>query len=589
MATSFVVSTGYRGKDIGITKTLAAMEKRARSFGKTSERAFKRASKSATSFGTITKSIVAASAVQRGIGLLQQGIAGIATEFVNFDDAITASSAKFKGLNLATEEGQKTLLALKKTAREVGKQTQFSATQAAQGHEFMAMAGFTAAQSMALLPGVVDLATAANMDLARSTDIASDAIGAFGLATDDTTQLTKNFTRINDVMAKTVTETNTDMEQLFETIKFGASPFTAAGQEMETFNAIAGRMAANGIKGSMAGTALRSAILRLQKPTKDVMIGLDKFGISVEELSDPATGKLKDMVDIMAMMERRGKTLNTVQRNAALTAIVGKNAVSGWAAVMNEGVIQTAALKQSLLDAEGASARMADIMRNSFGPQLAMLKSALIEVGIGFFTAFETQGKTALQSLTTAIQNFDPAPLISAVQTAIRLGTALWHIASVVMPPLIAGWIAYNVALKAQVASMAIAHFLKFTRVLIIMARAKGAMTAAQWALNIAMRANPIGLMIAGAVALIALFVTLEKKFNIIAKIKGFFGAGEGPETPEGGSAAAAAPNRELAEARAGSGTLNARLDIAGAPEGSTVTQPASQAKQLDVSLLGAQ
>ncbi|KKL99369.1 hypothetical protein LCGC14_1815120 [marine sediment metagenome] len=162
------------------------------------------------------------------VGIIAFGVAlGLVTrEFVNFDQAITSSSAKFGDLNLATAKGQKQLKALGKIARDVGAATQFSATEAAQGLDYLAMAGFNVEQAIAGLPRVIDLATVGKIDLARATDISSDALGAFNMMVKDSSQLQTNMTRINDVMAKTITSSNTDLEQLFETIKKGAPAFT---------------------------------------------------------------------------------------------------------------------------------------------------------------------------------------------------------------------------------------------------------------------------------------------------------------------------------------------------------------------------
>ncbi len=143
-----------------------------------------------------------------GVAALGVGLALTAREFANYEHAITSSAAKFGDLNLATVEGQKQLKALGKIARDVGDKTQFSATEAAQGLDYLAMAGFSVEQAIAGLPQVVDLATVGNIDLARATDISSDALGAFNMMVKDSTQLQANMTRINDVMAKTITSSN---------------------------------------------------------------------------------------------------------------------------------------------------------------------------------------------------------------------------------------------------------------------------------------------------------------------------------------------------------------------------------------------
>jgi len=426
------------------------------------------------------------------------GIAMVGKEFLDFDHAITKASAKFPDLNRNTKEGQQTLAALGKTAREVGATTQFSAADAAAGLDFLAMAGFNAKQAMSLLPGVTNLAVVADVDLARATDIASDSLGAFGLMTKNTVQLQKNFTRVQDVMAKTITLTNTNMEDLFESIKFGGPAFTAAGQSMETFNAIAGRMASSGIKGSNAGTALRSAITRLQKPTREVHRGLAEFNLSVEKITKD--GKLMDMVDIMKMMEKNSKKMARVQRNAALTMIVGKNAVSGWAAVMNEGVKETEDLKKQLLSSSGAASKMAEIINSSLINQLKGLWSAIVEIGIAFMSGFSKKGSNAIKSVTDAVRALSPVFEV--------LGKIVSYIAGW-MPLLIKSWIAYKVVLlavsgyqKAMIAMGWIKYLWMMRRAIMQAATMTKAWGVAQKGVNFVLSANPIGVVIMAIAAL---------------------------------------------------------------------------------------
>ena len=223
----YAVNTAFNASG-DILKKLTNMTAGVDKFGRRSSSSFNRASRSASNFKSTMAGVLAAGAINKSLSLTQQGLTAITNQFVEYDQAIVSSSAKFKDLILGTEEGTKKLTDLKNVARELGATTEFSATQAAQGLDFLAMAGFNTTQAVAALPGVVDLATVANVDLARATDIASDSIGAFGLMTEDATQLQKNFTRVNDVFAKTMTVSNTSMEDLFETVKSGAAAFTGA-------------------------------------------------------------------------------------------------------------------------------------------------------------------------------------------------------------------------------------------------------------------------------------------------------------------------------------------------------------------------
>lgn len=411
---SFAVSTRFTGKDL-ISKTFARMGKNADRFGNKSSKAFKKANRSASRFKDITKGILAAAGISKVLGGLKQGLSAVTTEFIGFDGAVISAAAKFKDINLATAEGQKRLLELKKAARETGAATQFSAGQAASGLDFLAMAGFNATQAMAALPGVVNLATVANVDLARATDIASDSLGAFGLMTEDTTQLQKNFTRVNDVMALTMSRTNTNMEDMFEAVKKGAPDFTKAGQSLESFSALLGVMANAGKKGSEAGTTLRNIMLRLADPTKEAKKAIKLIGI---ETSD-AEGNFRDIVDILADVEKGTKKMGEVQKTAALSTIFGARAVGGINILLTEGSEKIRAFRGELESAGGASQKMADIMRTSIGNRLKSLSSAAIEFGFKIFTAFEKRGAGAVDKLTEAIRNFDPKPIVEGIELII--------------------------------------------------------------------------------------------------------------------------------------------------------------------------
>jgi TP901 family phage tail tape measure protein len=622
----FAVVTVFSGKD-RVTQAFKRMGKGADAFGDKTTAAFRKASKSGSSFGGVLKGILAASVIQRGAAAIQQGIGAATTEFIGFDQAITSATAKFKDLNTATTVGQRTLMRLKKTARDVGATTQFSAAQAAGGLDFLAMAGFTAEQSIATLPGVVDLATVANVDLARATDIASDSLGAFGMMTKNTAQLQKNFTRINDVMAATMTSANTDMETLFEAVKKGGPTFTSTGQRIETFSALIGIMANAGVKGEESGTQLRNVMLRLADPTKEATGVLKKLGIVTQDQN----GNFRDIVDILADFEKGLKGMGNQQRAAALSTIFGVRAVTGINLLLQEGTGTIRKFRSELDRAGGSSQRMADIMRQSLQNRLLSLRSAAIEFGFKIFEAFEKRGAKGIDSLTDAIRRLDPKPLISAIETSIKVFGTLLGILRDYGPALkviVGGMIAYNAALK-------IAALIQFVSVLRTAAVAQGI-------LNAVMMANPIGLIIGGVTLLIAVVVMLYKHwdtvvwgFTIGAKAIGqaFVIAGKliklmfidpivywiariikgiltitsvagkfvgidtaGLEslaekftvaTPASGISPITAPNKAEVEARQNIG-FQGRLEIAGAPAGSKVESSTTGAPAIQIDMLGA-
>lgn len=408
----FITQSIFQAKDKH-TREFNKMGRGADKFGDRSSRAFKKLNKQAVKSSSIMKGILGAGAVSKGLSLVSRGVTAVTTDFLNFDNAILSASAKFKGLDITTKAGIKTLEDLKKTARIVGRDTEFNAAQAAKGLDFLALAGFDAKQSMALLPGVTNLATVAQVDLATATDIASDSLGAFGLMTKNTEQLTKNFTRVQDVMAKTTATSNTNLTDMFEAVKKGAPDFTAAGQSIETFSALIGTMANAGIKGAEAGTKLRNIAVRLTGGSKEAAAMIESLGINVADSS----GNFRDMIDIIDDVIKGTAKMGSVQRSAALKTIFGARQTGGLNVILKEGTANLRSYRQMLIDSKGAAEKMAKIMRSSLMNRLKSLGSAATEVGFQFFAAFDTQAATAIDKMTEKLRKFDASGIITDLKS----------------------------------------------------------------------------------------------------------------------------------------------------------------------------
>lgn len=607
----FSVSTAFNSVD-RVSKAFKRMGISSDKFRNKATKNFKKASFAAAGFGNITKGILGAQAIGQGFNLLKRGVVGVTEEFISFDDSVTAASAKFKGLDLTTKAGQATLVKLKNTAREVGAETIFSATEAAQGLDFLAMAGFTADQSMASLFGVTSLATVGQVDLARATDIASDSLGAFGLMTKDANQLQANFTRLNDVMAKTMTSTNTNMEDMFEAIKKGAPQFTTSGQSLETFNTLLGIMANSGVKGSEAGTGLRNVMLRLAKPTGEAAKVLETLKVKTRDSKD----NFLDIVDILGSFEKGLKGMGTAQRSANLATVFGNRAVTGVNILLQAGTKEIRKFRSELLASAGASDVMANVIGQSLGNRLKALKSALIEVGFKFFDAFEKKGRAGLNKLIESVRNFDPTPIIDFAKAFLKFSIGLFRVIQRIGPSilvLVGGLVAYKLAIGGIIALQAILHFAKFVKVLFLMARAKGVATAATWLFNVALTANPIGIVIAAVAGLIAIIVLLAKNWDIvvnalksvwfwmkkifassltgqlfafIGKLTGITGGDNKVEIDKKVSLQREAPNSSEASARQQI-DFQGKLDIAGAPKGSNFSSETQGADPIIAELLG--
>ncbi|NIP56140.1 phage tail tape measure protein [candidate division KSB1 bacterium] len=504
-----------------VTATFKRMARGADHFGDEASSAFRRASKSSSRFGDIVKGMVAASGVLGSIQLIKQGISQVGMEFISFDDSIISASAKFKDFDRNSANSEKTLEKLRQTARKIGADTQFSATQASQGLDFLAMAGFTTEQAMSSLGGVVDLATVANIDLATATDIASDSLGAFGMMSDDTAQLQKNLIRINDVFAKTTTSANTTLEALFESAKKGGPTFTSTGQSIETFSTLVGIMANAGVKGEEAGTQLRNVMLRLSAPTAEAEKQMRALGIKTKD----SNGNFLDIINIISQFEKSLKGMGNQQKAAALSTIFGARSVTGMNILLQEGSSNLDKFRKSLEMSGGSAKDMSETIRKSLGNRIKALKSAAIELGFKFISAFAKDGASAIDTITNAIRNFDPQPIINVAKA---LGT-LFHWIYALRGPLVALTIAF-VAYKTIMGAMAI-----ISTVTTMITTLQGAMILAGGAtkfFSMMLMANPIGLIAAAVGVAIGVFIYWDEIVKGLTesiawawdKLKGFLG-----------------------------------------------------------------
>ena len=212
--------------------------------------------------------------------LVSDGIRRAADSMVEFGKSVLntgiefdAQMSKVSALSGATGDE---LEKLRDTAKEMGATTQYTATEAGQGLEYMALAGWDSEQMVKGLPAVLNLAAAASMDLGTASDIVTDDLTAFGMAAEDAAHF-------SDVLAATSTSSNTDVEQMGEAFKYVASTAGALGYSVEDTSIAVGLMANAGIKGSQAGTSLRTALSNMASPTDAMATAMDNLGISLTD------------------------------------------------------------------------------------------------------------------------------------------------------------------------------------------------------------------------------------------------------------------------------------------------------------------
>lgn len=495
MAGRFSVEAVFKAVD-RVSAPVTRMQNKVGKMTRSIETGLNRANKSMNNFGEgIKRGAVYATA---SLGTVSVAMADIIKTGATFEQTLVNAAAKFPG---EVKKGTPAFKMLEDAARKTGAATEYSASQAAEALNFLAMAGFDAESAVSALPGVVDLATAAQVDLATATDVASDSLGAFGLMTKDSVQLGKNLSRVNDLIAKTTTSANTTVELMFDTIKEGGPVATAAGASMETFAALTGELANAGIKGGKAGTVLKNMFIKLQAPTGAAAKIIKRLGIQLTNQD----GSLRDITQIIGQFNKATKNMGAAQKAAALQSVFGMEAIAGVNVLMSAGEDQLKAYRTQLENAGGSAKTMAATMRNTLQGRFKSLRSAIEGVKISIFSMNEGPLSDVVDLMTEwvrangqliasnigrflkmIIDNFE-----SIVTWGKRIGIAL------------SVFIALTTLLKTFVLTMT--------------------------AVNLVMAMNPIGLMVLGITALIAGFTALIVWIDDVAagfdKLPGFIQA----------------------------------------------------------------
>lgn len=265
----------------------------------------------------------------------------------------------------------KDLEALRDKAREMGSKTKFSASEAAEAMNYMAMAGWKTGDMLSGIEGIMNLAAASGEDLATTSDIVTDALTALGLSAEDSGHFA-------DILAVASSNANTNVAMMGETFKYCAPVAGALGFSAEDTAEAIGLMANAGIKSSQAGTAMRSMMTNL---TGEVKFAGDAFG----ELTIQTTntdGSMRSLGDILADCRAAFSQMSESEKAANAEALVGKNAMSGFLAVMNAAPGDIEKLNSAINNCDGTAEKMAATMQDNLAGQLTILKSQLEELAI---------------------------------------------------------------------------------------------------------------------------------------------------------------------------------------------------------------
>lgn len=260
---------------------------------------------------------------------------------------------------------------LREKAREMGAKTKFSASEAADAMNYMAMTGWKTGDMLDGIEGIMNLAAASGEDLSTTSDIVTDALTALGLSASDSGHFA-------DILAAASSNANTNVGMMGETFKYCAPVAGALGFTAEDTAEAIGLMANAGIKSSQAGTAMRSMFTNL---TGDVTFAGDAFGeLTVQTVN--TDGSMRSLGDILTDCRAAFAQMSESERAANAEALVGKNAMSGFLAVMNAAPADIEKLNSAINNCDGTAEKMAETMQDNLAGQLTILKSQLEELAI---------------------------------------------------------------------------------------------------------------------------------------------------------------------------------------------------------------
>ena len=311
------------------------------------------------------------------------GIAAVKTA-ADFDSAMSQVAA----VSGATGDD---LQSLRDKAREMGEKTKFSASEAAQAMNYMAMAGWKSKDMISGIDGIMNLAAASGEDLATTSDIVTDALTAFGLSAADSGHFA-------DILAAASSNANTNVSMMGETFKYCAPIAGALGFSAEDTAEAIGLMANAGIKSSQAGTALRTIMNNL---AGEVKISGQAIG-DVTIATTNADGSMRSLSDILADCRVAFGGLTESEKAQAAESLVGKNAMSGFLALMNAAPADIEKLSGAIDNCDGTAEKMAATMQDNLMGQLTILKSQLEELAISFGEML----MPAIRNIVTKIQEF---------------------------------------------------------------------------------------------------------------------------------------------------------------------------------------
>lgn len=521
-----------------------------------------------SSGGVSTFSVALGNLIANVVSSAISKLKDLVTETINVGKSFDSSMSQVAAVSGATGDE---LQALRDKAKEMGATTQFTASEAADAFNYMAMAGWKTEQMIDGIPGVLNLAAASGTDLATTSDIVTDALTAMGYAAEDAG-------RLADVMAAASSNANTNVKMMGETFKYAAPVTGALGYSMEDTAIAAGLMANSGIKASQAGTSLRGTLSRLTKPTQEMTATMAKLGLIVTDTTNNVdSNKLKkaqnSVANKTAAMEKAQISYNAAVKKYGADSDQARKAMIGLETAQRNLTTAQEELAKVQKGQQLTTYKNTTLLQNEQGEMLSLMEvmQLLREKMGGLDEAQQAQAASALfgqeamsgmlaiinasegdfNKLTEAVKNSEGAAESMAGTMLDNLGGDMTKLGSQFEGVQLAIYEKFKPALRQGVEALsglldavswlvvhgsevaavitgiaaAVGTYVAYTTALQIMkngwmslAIVQKVVAARQAALNAVMAMNPIGLVVAAIAGLVAAFVVLWNKSEAFRK-----------------------------------------------------------------------
>ena len=351
------------------------------------------------------------SKANQNIGKLGQGIKGLTLAGAPLAAGVAIATKEFADFekqmsvvrSLTGDITKKEFASMTAEAKRLGATTSFTAKEAAQGFEFLALAGFNVEDQIGSLESVLNLAAAGSLELGSASDIVTDSMGSLAPALDKHASKVENITSLVDKMAFIQSKTNTNVTQLGDAIKFGGGAMAAAKVPLDSILVAMGGLANAGLKGSIGGTALTNAFTKMAKPSTKAIAKFEELGIQLRDSND-------NFLPMPQLMANITKGMNKVEGGAEKMAVAqelfGLRGQRAIFALMNEGTASLTLLQEGMKDSTGTAAKQAktrlDNLAGSFTIMQSAVSGVLIEVG-GLFGSFLTK---PIRKAAAIVSNF---------------------------------------------------------------------------------------------------------------------------------------------------------------------------------------